>query len=63
MMVLILYVQFMCAFEVEDVETNAKYSGFWYSLNALFVTKNMTEPWARLYVLGGGADVYNWFHN
>jgi hypothetical protein len=30
--------------EAEDVETNAKYSGFLYSLNALFVAKNMIEP-------------------
>jgi hypothetical protein len=42
-MVLILCALFMCAFEAEDVETNAKYSGFSYSLDALFVTKNMIE--------------------
>ena len=43
-MVLILCVLFMCAFEAENVETNAKYSGFSYSLDVLLVTKNMIEP-------------------
>jgi hypothetical protein len=43
-MFLILCVLHMCAFEAEDGETNTKYSGFSYSLNVLFVTKNMIEP-------------------
>jgi hypothetical protein len=38
------HIVFICAFEAEDVETNAKYSGFSYSLNALFVAKNVIEP-------------------
>jgi len=62
-MVLILCVLFLCPFESDYVKTNAKYSGFSHSLNALFGTKNMIEPWVRLCVLGGRGGVYMWFHS